>query len=46
MYKILLIAGIALAPFTEGMSLFLCLVAGVALGADYWWARYEEVTNE
>lgn len=45
MYKILLIAGIALGPFTEWMSLFLCLVAGLALGVDYLWARYEEVTE-
>lgn len=41
MYKALLIAGIALYPFTQGMSLFLSLVGGVALVVDYLWARYE-----
>lgn len=45
MHKVLLIAGVAMAPFTAGMSLFLCLVAGVALGVDYLWERDEEVTE-
>ena len=48
MYKMLLIAGIALGPFTDWFSSFLCLVAGVALGVDYIWTRYEvqeEVTD-
>lgn len=41
MYKRLLIVGIALCPFTQGMSLFLSLVAGVALAVDYLWACYD-----